>query len=151
MLAMPYAHRLLVVANQTCPCPELAATVAATVADGGEVLVVSPALNRRLRHWVSDVDAAVAAAAERLALAVDHLAEAGVSARGEVGDADPLLAIDDALAGFTADEIVISTHPPGRSNWLEKGLIEKARERYLQPVTHVVSEVGLEPVGGSSR
>ena len=136
MLAMPYAHRLLVVANQTCPCPELAATVAATVADGGEVLVVSPALNRRLRHWVSDVDAAVAAAAERLALAVDHLAEAGVSARGEVGDADPLLAIEDALVTFEADAVIISTLPRERSNWLERDLLGRARRRLSLPVHH---------------
>ena len=48
--------------------------------------------------------------------------------RGEVGDADPIQAIDDALRTFGADEIVISTHPPGRSNWLEKQVIVRARE-----------------------
>ena len=57
-------------------------------------------------------------------------ASEGVEARGEVGDADPIQAMDDALRTFGADEIVISTHPPGRSNWLEKEVIERARERY---------------------
>ncbi len=41
----------------------------------------------------------------------DRLREAGINARGEVGDADPLQAIEDALRTFGADEIVISTHP----------------------------------------
>ena len=58
---------------------------------------------------------------------------AGVEARGEVGDADPIQAMDDALRTFGADEIVISTHPPGRSNWLEKEVIARARERYAVP------------------
>ena len=114
-------------------------------------MAVAPALNSRLRHYVSNSDEALVRAEERLTAAVENLRQAGIHARGEVGDADPLLAIDDALAGFSADEIVISTHPPGRSDWLEKGLIDNARERYSQPGTHVISEVGLEPVRGSSN
>jgi hypothetical protein len=138
-------RRILVIANRTCPCPALADDVAARAGDPpGEVLVVAPALNTRLRHWVSDVDAAVDAARERLQRAVANLQERGIAARGIVGDADPLLAIEDALAGFRATEIVVSTHPPGRSNWLEKNLPDRAAERFDLPVTHVVSRRGLE-------
>jgi hypothetical protein len=54
-----------------------------------------------------------------------------------------VLAIDDALASFPAEEIVIATYPPGESNWLERGLIEKARARFGLPVTHLVSSYGL--------
>ena len=61
--------------------------------------------------------------------------------RGEVGDGDPLQAIEDALRGFPADEIVLSTHPPGRSNWLERGLVENARERFDCPIAHVVVDL----------
>jgi hypothetical protein len=67
-----------------------------------------------------------------------------VEARGEVGDADPIQAMDDALRTFGADEIVISTHPPGRSNWLEKEVIGRARERYPVPITHVVVDLERE-------
>ena len=66
-----------------------------------------------------------------------------MEARGEVGDANPLVAIDDALAHFPASAIVIATLPPGQSKWLERGLIDKARARFGVPVTHLVSTEGL--------
>ena len=67
----------------------------------------------------------------------------GLKARGRVGDANPLQAIEDALADYPANEIVIATHPAGESHWLERGLIEKARTRFDIPVSHVVSRHGL--------
>jgi hypothetical protein len=135
----PFAG-ILVVANRTCPCPALLDEVARRVRDAPvEVLVVVPALNSRLRHWLSDIDDAVAHAHERLEVALADLRTRGVTARGEVGDANPLVAIDDALAHFPASAIVIATLPPGQSNWLERGLIGKARARFDVPVTHLVS------------
>ncbi len=134
---------ILVIANRTCECPALHEDIASRAAPGAEVLVVAPALNSRVRHWVSDSDGAVKAAKERLAAAVEELHRRDVNARGEVGDADPLHAIEDALASFDAQEILLSTHPPGRSHWLEKGLVEQARQRFQQPVTHLVSGYGL--------
>jgi hypothetical protein len=67
-----------------------------------------------------------------------------VDARGEVGDDDPLQAIEDALRTFGADAIIISTHPPGRSNWLEREVIVRARERFDLPITHVVVDLERE-------
>jgi hypothetical protein len=109
-----------------------------------EVLVVCPALNSPLRHWASDEDAARAAAGERLERSLSRLRELGVQARGEVGDGDPLQAIEDALRTFGADEIIISTHPPGRSNWLERGVVERAREHFAVRITHVVTDLEAE-------
>ena len=138
-------RRVLVIADKTCPCIELHYRIRGRApAHALEVLVVAPALNSRLRHWVSDTDDAVVAAEARLARAVESLREAEIEARGEVGDADPLSAIGDALAVFEADEVMISTHPPGRSHWLERNLIERALERHSVTVTHVISEYGLE-------
>jgi GABA permease len=134
-------HRILVIANRTCPCPTLADEVARRTPD--DVLVVAPALNSRLRHWVSDIDGAVAKAHDRLELAVAALRARGVSVRGEIGDANPVVAIADAIAEFPASEIVIATLPPGHSNWLERRLIEKVRARFDGPVTHLVSDYGL--------
>src|SRR3954452_11468495 len=74
----------------------------------GEVLVVAPALNSRLRHWMSDDDAALAHAGERATAWVDQLRRGGVLAHGHVGDADPLQAIADVLPLFPADEILIA-------------------------------------------
>ena len=133
---------LLVVANRTCECPALHDEIVRRAEPARAVLVIAPALNSRLRHWVSDTDDAVQSARERLAAAVQELHLRGLSARGEVGDAEPLNAVEDALSSFRADQIVISTHPPGESHWLEKDIIERARERFDQPVTHLVSEFG---------
>lgn len=75
--------------------------------------VVAPALNSRLRHYVSDTDASTAAARERLQRAAEGLVSRVSSVSTEVGDGDPLVAIADALARFRADEIVIGTWRPG--------------------------------------
>jgi hypothetical protein len=143
----PHAgRRVLVVANETVAGAALRDEVVRRARGEAEVLVVCPALNTHLRHWTSDEDRARAEAQERLDGSLASLAEAGVTARGEVGDADPVQAMDDALRSFGPDEIVVSTHPPGRSNWLEKDVIARARERYPLPITHVV--VDLESEGG---
>jgi GABA permease len=106
--------------------------------------LVVPALNSRLRHWVSDIDRAVSAARRRAEDARAVLKAHGLAVSVEVGDSIPLLAIDDALALFDADEIVISTLPPSRSHWLEHRLVELARDRFDVPVRHlIVSDDGM--------
>jgi GABA permease len=149
-------RRILVVANETVAGRALRNEVVHRAVGDADVLVVCPALNSPLRHWASDEDGARAEADRRLAESLQALSSAGVDASGEVGDADPIQAMDDALRTFGADEIVISTHPPGRSNWLEKGVIERARERYPLPLTHVVVDLDREhagpaPTGAASR
>ena len=109
-----------------------------------EVLVVSPALNSPLKHWTSDEDEAREAARERLHRSLARLREAGIDARGEIGDSEPVQAMEDALRTFGADEIIISTHPEGRSNWLERGVVARARERFAVPITHVVVDLERE-------
>jgi len=138
-------RRILVIANETVGGAELL-DVLRRKAEGvhEEVLVVCPALNSVVRHWASDEDGARAAAQRRLDASLARLAQEGVEARGEVGDGDPLQAMEDAMRTFGADEIVISTHPEGRSNWLERNVVGQARERFDVPITHVV--VDLEAV-----
>src|SRR5262245_22642056 len=139
--------RVLVVANETVAGEALRETVQEAVAGGrATVLVVSPALNSKLKHWTSDEDQARAAAEERLGRSIAELEKLGISSRGEVGDADPVQAIEDALRTFGPDLIVISTHPPGRSNWLEHGVVSSARERFSVPITHVVVDLEAEAV-----
>ena len=69
---------------------------------------------------------------------------AGIPAQGALGDADPLQALDDAIRTFDPDEVIISTHPPQRSNWLERQVVSRPRERYDLPITHVVVDLELE-------
>jgi hypothetical protein len=137
-------RRILVVANETVGGTELRDLLGRKAEGVNEdVLLVCPALNSKLRTWTSDEDGARAAAQKRLGTSLARLAELGVHARGEIGDGDPLQALDDALREFPADEIVVSTHPPGRSHWLEQGVVENARMRYDVPVTHVVVDLEL--------
>jgi hypothetical protein len=137
--------RILVVANETVGSPVLHEAVAARA--GGlatEVLVVAPALNGRLRHWASDDHDARTAAAIRLERCLARLAEAGIPAVGLVGDADPLLAIADALRAFPAHELVLATHPEGRSNWLARNLVANARARFGLPTIHIVVDAAAK-------
>jgi hypothetical protein len=138
-------HRVLVVANETVAGRKLHTAVRRATEDRpSRVLVVSPALNSPLRHFVSDEDGARRNAQQRLDRSLRALGDAGIEARGEVGDADPLQAIEDSLRTFGADEIIISTHPEGRSNWLEKGVVSGARQRFMVPITHVVVDLEAE-------
>ena len=134
------ARKLLVIANETCAGRELLDTLREH-AVGAEVLVVAPALNSRLRHLFADVDRARAAAEQRLTESIAQLERAGIHARGAVGDSDPVRALEDALFEFEADEVIISTHPPERSNWLERGVVRRVREHTDLPVTHIVVDL----------
>jgi hypothetical protein len=138
-------RRILVIANETVGGTRLRETIEERAAgQPAELLVVSPALNSPVRHWASDEDPARAAAEQRLQASLARLRSLGLEARGEVGDADPLQAIEDALRTFRPDELIISTHPEGRSHWLEQGLVEKSRERFVLPITHVVVDLEAE-------
>jgi hypothetical protein len=138
-------RRILVIANETVGGQTLREEIRRRSEGYREhVLVVCPALNSPLRHWASDEDAARVHAQQRLEASLARLAEAGIEARGEVGDCEPLQAIEDALRTFGPDEIIISTHPEGRSNWLEKGVVTGARERFAVPITHVIVDLAAE-------
>jgi GABA permease len=135
-------YRILVVANETVGGRELLSELQSRSAGRtAVVLVVCPALNSPLRHWVSDEDEARAAASARLEESLAAMRAAGLGATGEIGDGDPIQAIEDALRTFRPDELIISTHPAGRSHWLERGVVERARERFALPVTHVVVDL----------
>jgi hypothetical protein len=146
----PGERRLLVIANETVGGAELLSRIR-ELSEGAntKVLVVSPALNTPLRHLASDEDPARAQAQERLHRSLSRLDQEGIEARGEVGDGDPLQAIEDALRTFGADQILISTHPEGRSNWLERGVVTGAQERFAVPIHHVVVDLEAERERGA--
>ena len=94
----------------------------------GDVLVVAPALNSRLRRWLSDEDGARRRARDRASALVDRLERRGIHAEGRIGDGDPLLAIADALPTFPADEIVIAGGSADSTR-----LASRARDRFALP------------------
>jgi hypothetical protein len=140
-------RRILVVANETVGGEALLRELQNRArGHDSEILVVTPALPpSRAHHWASDTDGATEQARQRMELSVLEIERLGLEAKGEIGDSDPNTAIEDALRVFPADEIVISTHPPERSHWLERGVVEKAREEIHLPVTHVVVDLAAEP------
>ncbi len=140
-------HRLLVVANETVGGSALLEEIGERCRGRrSEILVITPALAAtRAEHWASDIDEALVLARQRLELSLIEIEQRlGLRARGEIGDSDPNVAIEDALRIFPADEIVISTHPPERSRWLERGVVERARREIDLPIAHVVVDLDRE-------
>lgn len=138
--------RLLVVANETVQGEALINAIRDRCRDRKcEVHVVTPALAAsRADHWASDIDEAIELARQRMELSLIEIRQLGLKARGEIGDSDPNVAIEDALRVFAADEILISTHPPERSRWLEHGVVDKAKERIDLPIAHVVVDLAAD-------
>jgi GABA permease len=146
------AHRVLVMANQTVGGRALLEEIKKRCQGRrSEILVVVPALTSTpLEHWASDVDAAIAEARQRLEDSLRAMQSAGLAARGEVGDHhEPNAALEDALRYFAADEVIISTHPPHKSRWLERGVVDRARREVPLPITHVVVDLEAEAAGSA--
>ena len=131
-------HRLLVVANETVGGAALLEEIGERCRGRDcEILVVTPALAAsRADHWASDIDEAIVLARQRMELSVIEIEQRlGLKARGEIGDSDPNVAIEDALRVFPADEIVISTHPP-QTVALARARRRRPRPRGDRPADH---------------
>jgi nucleotide-binding universal stress UspA family protein len=134
-------RRCLVVANQTLGGEHLLELLRERVAAGAcSFHVVVPATPPH-RHATWTEGEAVALARRRLDDALARLRELGAEADGEVGDPNPVEAIEDVLnvdAGF--DEIILSTLPPGISRWLHADVPHRVARRFSVPLTHVIVE-----------
>lgn len=76
-------------------------------------------------------------AQENLQSALQQLTAAGVTADGEVGDGDPMGAVQAALSRRQFDEIIVSTLPERLSRWLRQDLPRRLQHKFRLPVTHV--------------
>jgi hypothetical protein len=132
--------KILAVVSEPVSAEALRTAIGENDAADAEVLVVAPALSSRKRFLLADPDPGIDRAEQVQQETVERLDEEGVDAAGDTGESDPLLAIQDALQTFPADEIVLFTHPGGDQNWLEEGLVEDAKERFEAPVRHLVVE-----------
>jgi hypothetical protein len=132
--------KILALVSEPISADVLRSAVGQEDADSAEVLVVAPALNSRKRFFLADPDPAIDRAQGVQEETVERLDEEGIDAAGDTGEEDPMLALQDALVTFAADEVVLFTHPGGKQNWLEEGLVEEAQGRFDVPVRHVVVE-----------
>jgi hypothetical protein len=132
--------RYLVVANQTLVTSELIELVLDRLrSEDAQFHIVVPATPLpRKGTWTAGKAQAVAA--ERLDHALKHFAELGADTTGEVGDGNPMAAIADCLLSRKIDRIILSTLPPGRSEWLRQDLPSRVKRVYGLPVDHVAAE-----------
>jgi len=137
------AKKILALVSEAVSADALKSAVGDDVANDAEVLVVAPALNTKTRFFLADPDPAIERAEQVQEETVERLSEEGVDAAPSPapGEADPLQALQDALATYPADEIVLFTHPGDERNWQEEGLVDEAKQRFAStPVRHVVVE-----------
>lgn len=133
-----YDRRVLVLASETVADDQLAEEIErATRGYDAEVLVVCPTPVSHVRHWTSDLDGARKQAQGELDSSLSRLRASGIPAHGEIGDEDPLQAIEDALRTFGADEIIVVTPSDQPANRPGHSLATAARERFALPVTHI--------------
>jgi hypothetical protein len=129
---------MLVVVEASLEDPALAGAIEeiatagakATRSGGGrpELLLLAPATNTAVAHWLSDLRQARFDAQRRLTLSLAMLAPADLDAHGAVGDSDPVQAVEDTLRTFGAQEVVFVT-PPGQAKD-----VAQVRRRLDRPV-----------------
>jgi hypothetical protein len=105
---------------------------------GAEVLVVAPALNESpVRFWMSDSDDAIAQARATATETAGELKSEGARARGRTGESEPLLALQDALAAFPADRVLVFVREGDAARYRESDVVGEAQRRFGVPVTEV--------------
>jgi hypothetical protein len=104
--------------------------------DDARVLVVSPVRNEStLAFWMSDSDEAIVEAEEAGTETATDLRADGVAANATTGEGAPLDAVQDALATFPADQIVIFAPAGDESQYREDDVAGEAERRFEMPVT----------------
>jgi hypothetical protein len=104
-----------------------------------KIVVVVPAVEKSVfHHALGDVDTASREARQRLDGSLSELKRHGIAALGQVGDSDPVVAAEDALREYPADEVLIVAHSEDQARWYEAGLFERAQEA-LYPAVQMVT------------
>jgi hypothetical protein len=132
--------KLLVLATDPVDAADLRRALGGDVdLDGAEVLVVSPAVNESaVAFWVSDSDEAIRNAESAARATAEALSAAGARTRAQAGESEPLLAMQDALATFPADRVIVFVRGDDESErYREHDLLGEAERRFGVPVTDV--------------
>jgi hypothetical protein len=130
--------RLLVLATDPVDADDVRSALPEDDLEGAEVLVVSPAVNESpMAFWVSDADEAIAEAESAAEHTAAQLRERGARARATTGDSEPLMALQDALATYPADRVVVFVRGEDRARYREDDVLGEAQQRFGVPVTEV--------------
>ena len=127
--------KVLVVANRTADSDEVRAALVERARGGPiEVTLLAPAA------WeVIDPHGGRQSAWRRLSAALRRLDAVGISARGVVGDADPVTAVRDIWHAERFDEVIVATLPQHLSRWLRLDLPHRVEQLTGRPTRHVVA------------
>jgi hypothetical protein len=130
--------RLLVLATDPVDADAVRSALPDDDIEGAEVLVVSPAVNESpVAFWVSDADEAIADAESSAEQTAEQLRERGAQARATTGDSEPLTALQDALATYPADRVVVFVRNEDRARYREDDVLGEAQQRFGVPVTEI--------------
>jgi hypothetical protein len=130
--------KLLVVATAQVETGLLRDALREHAGGDADIRVVAPASDVSPLQWLaSDEDAAREKAAGIASETAQTVEPKAARTKTEVGDTDPVQAIEDALRTFPADEVLVVTRPDDDAGWLEQDSAEAARERFGVPVTRL--------------
>ena len=133
--------RVLVLASEPISADQLREALegsADTDLEDTEVRIVAPALHASaLQFWIGDADEAISKADAVWRTSVAKLGAAGVDAQGDTGESEPMRAIEDALANFDADRIVLFSHPESEQRYREEIDPAELEQRFGRPVEQV--------------
>ena len=132
---MSWTTKVLVIANRTVDSEEVRDAIVSRAAAGPlHVTLVAPVSSGSgsLRERREDT-------ARRLERAVERLRAAGVTVEGIVGDADPMVAVQDVWDPLRFDEVIVATLPTGASRWMAADLPRRVERLTGARVTRVVA------------
>ena len=130
--------KLLVLATDPVSADDVRSALPDADLARAEVLVVSPAVNESpVAFWVSDADEAIADAESTAEQTAASLRERGAQARATTGESDPLVALEDALATYRADRVLVFAREDEGARYRENDVLGEARRRFGVPVTEV--------------
>jgi len=145
--------RILVVANRTLGSSDLLQSVQDRMAAGPcEFTLLVPAtphahsestmetLTRRITNMPVTDEARGAEESDyehargRVAYGIEQFQKLGATVDGDVGNANPSKAVEDAISRRKYDEIMLSTLPKRSGGWLSQDLPNKVKRKFKGPV-----------------
>src|SRR5689334_3470459 len=145
-MAEPEGPRhVLVVANETVVSKALVELIEERAASGEVIVTVLAPVTQPRQGYVVYYDTRRASARRRLDRTLDLLRKAGIHADGVVVESDPVAALRDAVHQLEPDEVIVSTHPAGKSGWMRRNAVDQMRRAAGPlPFEHVVVDLAAE-------
>jgi GABA permease len=152
-LPLPKSRVLVLIAGEICGrCLARELADRGEVAAGTSVVIIAPALvHSATAAWTDDIDAGIAEAERKVDASVALLRKEGYATVGKVGDSNPVRAIEDGLAEFAPDSVIIATHPADRMELLERELVDRLAHDGIGATRVVMAPDGEYPLAPDQK